>query len=159
MNIDLKAFKNETYSKIQKGSLENVKNTIYKSYERGCHIEITTLVVTGINDDFNELKDIADYISSIDKNIPWHISRYYPNYNYDEPPTDMDFMIKVYEMATQKLNFVYTGNIPSNYPGSQTNCPSCSELIIDRNGYFTKIQNLKKGGLCGNCNTPLYIAN
>ena len=91
MNIDLKTFNEDTYKKVQKGNLTDILNTIKISHEKGCSIEITTLVVSGINDNFEEMKDIINFIASVDKNIPWHISRYYPNYKYEKPATSIEF--------------------------------------------------------------------
>ncbi len=80
MNIDLKTFREDTMKKVQKARLADVLATIRLVHERGCHIELTTLVVTGINDNMAEMRDIIEFIASVDRAIPWHISRYYPNY-------------------------------------------------------------------------------
>ena len=157
MNIDLKSFRDVTYKKVQNGKLNNVLETIQRVYER-CHLEITTLIVTGVNDDINEMKDIISWISSIDRNIPWHISRYYPNYKYDAPSTDIDFMLKVYDEAVKSLNFVFCGNISGSYGRSDTICPSCKTTVISRMGYLVSIKALKEGN-CGVCGCELKIQN
>ncbi|MFC1669022.1 AmmeMemoRadiSam system radical SAM enzyme [Spirochaetota bacterium] len=156
VNIDLKSYREQTYKKIQKGNLADVKNTIEVSHNMGISIEITTLIVTGLNDDLDEMKDIINYISSVDRDIPWHISRYFPNYNYNKPATDIKFIYKVYEEALKKLNFVYCGNIPSGDAGNNTICPSCSKKVISRSGYSTTIDSLNNGK-CGECGTDLKI--
>jgi pyruvate formate lyase activating enzyme len=156
MNIDLKAYKEETYKRVQKARLEDVKNTIVRAYEKNCHIEITTLIVTGINDNMDEMKEIINFISSIDKNIPWHISRYYPNYKYEKPATSIDFIREVYEQATEKLNFVYCGNVPFDFPGNKTICPSCGVVAIDRSGYLTRVESLNDSK-CGECGAFLNV--
>ncbi|HOT44336.1 MAG TPA: AmmeMemoRadiSam system radical SAM enzyme [Spirochaetota bacterium] len=156
MNIDLKTFREETMKKVQKARLPDVLATIRLARERGCHIELTTLVVTGINDDMDEMKDIIDFIVSVDKNIPWHISRYYPNYQYDRHATDVSFMMKVHEEAEKKLSFVYCGNVSSNERGHDTHCPSCGTTVIGRTGYFTRIEHLKNGA-CAKCGHDLGI--
>ena len=156
MNIDLKSFNESTYKRIQKAELESVKKTIEISYKNGVSIEITTLIVTGINDDLDEMKDIISFISSIDKNIPWHISRYYPNYKYDKTSTDIDFIYKVYNEAIEKLNFVYCGNVPAGSKGNDTICPSCGNVVISRSGYNTKV-GLMRDGKCDKCGTDLRI--
>lgn len=158
MNIDLKTFREETMRKVQKARLSDVCDTIRTVHGRGCHVELTTLVVTGINDDMDEMRDIIDFISSIDKNIPWHISRYYPNYQYDQHATDVSFIMKVREEAEKKLNFVYCGNVSSNDAGHDTRCPSCGETVISRIGYSTRIDNLS-GRACSRCGFDLGIIN
>ncbi len=150
MNIDLKTFKEDTYKKIHKAGLADIKASIETAFSKGCHIEITTLIVTGVNDDMDEMMAIADYIASIDKNIPWHISRYYPNYKYDKPETSLDFLLGVYKAASGKLNFVYTGNIPYNASGSDTVCSSCGNVLIRRKGYSIEIKGMKNNK-CGKC--------
>jgi pyruvate formate lyase activating enzyme len=156
MNIDLKTFREDTYRKVNKAGLADIKKTIETAFIAGCHIEITTLIVTGINDSMDEMMDIADYISSIDKNIPWHISRYYPNYKYNKPETSIDFILDVYKAASVKLNYVYTGNIPYHAGGSDTNCSSCGNLLIKRKGYSTEITGLKNSK-CGKCGVDSKI--
>jgi len=156
MNIDLKSFREDTMRKVQKASLPDVLATIQTAHARGCHIELTTLVVTGINDDMDEMNDIIDFIASVDKNIPWHISRYYPNYKYDRQATDVQFMMKAHEEAEKKLNFVYCGNVSSDERGHDTHCPSCKTTVISRSGYYTRIENLK-GGSCSRCGYDLGI--
>ena len=156
MNIDLKSFREDTMRKVQKASLPDVLATIKTAHARGCHIELTTLVVTGINDDMNEMNDIIDFIASVDKNIPWHISRYHPNYKYDRQATDVQFMMKVHEKAENKLNFVYCGNVSPGERGHDTHCPSCKTTVISRSGYFIRIENLN-GGACSHCGFDLGI--
>ncbi|MCP4138339.1 MAG: AmmeMemoRadiSam system radical SAM enzyme [bacterium] len=156
MNIDLKAFKPETYKKVQKGNLEAVLETIKTAYEKGCHVEITTLIVTGVNDTIEEMTDIIDFIASIDKNIAWHISRYHPSYKYTKSATDIDFILNVHNEGMKKLNFVYCGNVPSSYGGSDTVCPSCHTVVVSRSGYFTRVEFLQDGK-CSKCGTVLGI--
>jgi pyruvate formate lyase activating enzyme len=156
MNIDLKSFRDETYRTVQKGKLPDVLDTIRLSHERGCHIELTTLVVTGMNDDPAEMRGIIDFIASVDPAIPWHISRYYPNYRYDRPATDVSFMMKVLEEAEAKLHYVYCGNVPAGGRGHDTRCPSCNTTVIRRSGYHTRIVSME-GGRCGACGGDLRI--
>lgn len=155
MNIDLKSFQEDTYKRVQKGRLSDVLQTIQTAHER-CHVEITTLIVTGINDTIDEMRSIIDWISSLDKNIPWHISRYYPSYKYNAPATDVDFMLEVYDESIKKLNYVFCGNISGSYGRSDTSCPSCQSVVISRSGYFTSINNLANGK-CGSCGYDLKI--
>jgi len=150
MNIDLKCYNNDTYSKKLKGGLDPVKDTIKTAYEKGCFIEITTLIVPGINDNINELIEIAEFIASIDKRIPWHLSRYHPSYKYNESSTDIDFITKVWESAIKILDYVFTGNINPSDAKSDTLCPKCNAVLISRRGYSTAIRDLVNGR-CGKC--------
>ncbi len=155
MNIDLKSFRSATYRKVQKGGLDDVLATIRTASKR-CHVELTTLVVTGINDDIGEMRDIINWIAGLDRSIPWHISRYYPNYKYDAPATDIDFMLKVCDEAMNRLDYVYCGNIAGSYGHSDTLCPSCKKTVIRRTGYHVKVEALE-GTACAHCGARLKI--
>lgn len=110
MNIDLKSSSNKYYRDICGGDLTPVLNTIKISAE-SCHVEITNLLVTCENDNLDEVKSIAQFLNSIDRNIPLHLTRYFPRYKFDNPPTDMKFMLKAKETASAYLNRVCLGNI------------------------------------------------
>lgn len=109
INIDLKAFDDEYY-RACKGHLQPVIDTIKTSYKE-CHIEITTLLVTGKNDNIETVKKIAEFISQIDENIPLHLSRYFPRYQYTNPPTDLKIMKESQKIASKFLKNVYLGNV------------------------------------------------
>lgn len=156
MNIDLKCYDESNYKKIHKGGLEPVKNTIKTAHAKGCHVEVTTLIVTGINDNLDEMIETAEFIASVNKGIPWHVSRYHPSYKYNEPSTSVELVIDVYEAASEILDFVFTGNLHGISTGSDTICPSCKNLIISRSGYHTVIKDLK-GSSCGNCGYNLGV--
>ncbi len=137
-NIDLKAYTEENYKKLG-GRLKPVLETIAAFKNAGIHIEITTLLVTGLNDRMEELESLVKWIEKLDKNIPLHISRYFPQYHYQEPPTDLHFMEAVKKMASSYLHYVYLGNIPGE---SSTFCPKCKNLLIERINYQTNIKGL-----------------
>lgn len=109
MNIDLKGFSDEYYKECS-GHIQPVLETIKISAEK-CHVEITTLLVTGKNDNIETIEAIAKYISTIDDNIPLHLSRYFPKYQYNNPPTDIRFMKQAEKAASKYLKKVYLGNI------------------------------------------------
>ena len=110
MNIDLKSFNQDFYKKECRGDLDYVKRTIEEAYKK-CHVEITTLLISGFNDSMKEVEEIAAYLSSLDKSIPLHLSRYFPNYKMDRPPTDISVMIKAKDIAKKYLDYVYLGNV------------------------------------------------
>ncbi len=112
MNIDLKSFNEEFYNKICKAKLKPVLETIKLAHEKGIHIEITTLIVPNENDSIEELEKIAKFISGIDKNIPWHISRFFPMYQMnDREETSLDILKKAETIGKKYLNHVYLGNV------------------------------------------------
>jgi pyruvate formate lyase activating enzyme len=112
MNIDLKSFSEEFYNKICKAKLKPILDTIKKAHKKGIHIEITTLIVPGENDSEEELEAIAKFIASVDKNIPWHISRFFPNYKMENKSiTHMDTLNKAYKIGKKYLINVHLGNI------------------------------------------------
>jgi pyruvate formate lyase activating enzyme len=160
MNIDLKTFDKNTFAKIHKGKLKDVIKTIESVYASGCHLEITTLIVTGVNDTIEEMRGIIDFIKGIDKSLPWHISRYFPAWRYNAPPTDFDFISRVYEEASQSLKFVYCGNTRGRDIGNDTLCPDCGALLVRRSGFVSEIKFLTaspSGAVCAKCGAGVNI--
>ena len=152
-NIDLKSNNTEFYRKELNGDLETVKNFIMKAASK-IHVEITTLVIPGKNDSEEEIMESASFIASINKNIPYHLSCYFPSYKYTIPPTPASRVTALAKLASEKLNYVYTGN--TGYLDSYTRCPSCGEILVSRTGYSAHISNLqdKKCIKCG-CETGI----
>ena len=154
MNIDLKSFSDDFYKKECSGALENVISTIELA-SKHCHVEVTTLLITSHNDTEEEVRSIAKFISGVDKNIPLHLSRYYPNYKFEVEETDIDNMKSLSDIAKEYLNYVYIGNVLE--VDNNTYCPACDSLIIERNVYDAVDKNL--GDVCKSCGEKLYIVN
>jgi pyruvate formate lyase activating enzyme len=133
-NVDLKSFKPEYYKKVLKGNLEDVLDTIKRLHDVGIWQEITTLVVPGDNDSDEELSKIAEFIASVGVEIPWHITRFHPDYKVtNKPPTPIETMIKAYEIGKKAgLKYVYLGNVAMPVI---TYCPKCGEELIVRTIY------------------------
>lgn len=110
MNIDLKSYSAKYYNYLCGGTLEPVLKTI-ETAAKYCHVEITTLLVTGENDNLEEVEKIAKFLSSINNDIPLHLSRYFPQYKLSNPPTDINFMWKAEDMAKKYLHKVILGNV------------------------------------------------
>jgi pyruvate formate lyase activating enzyme len=110
-NIDLKSFNEETYRKCLKGDLKTALEFIKLAHKTGVHIEITTLVVPGLNDSTDELAAAAQFIAGVDSKIPWHLTAYHPDFRWNAPPTDPAFLIRAAKEAEKKLSRVHTGNI------------------------------------------------
>ena len=108
-NIDLKGFTPEWYGRLG-GDLETVKRSIALAAER-CHVEVTTLLIPGENDSEEEIRSLAQWLASVDRNIPLHLSRFFPRYRMtDKPPTTVERMYRLAGVAGEYLSFVYTGN-------------------------------------------------
>ena len=114
-NVDLKCFSAETYKKIlgygAQNTFEAVLNFIVLAHKKGIHLEITTLVVPGLNDSEEELALTTEFIESIDNRIPWHLTAYHPDYRWNAPPTSPAFLFTAAEKARKKLRHVHLGNI------------------------------------------------
>lgn len=156
MNIDLKAFRDEFYKKLCKARLRPVLDTIQEAYKRGIWLEVTTLVIPGLNDSDGELKDIATFIASIDQNIPWHISAFYPAYKMtDVPPTSRSALERAYDIGRAAgLHFVYVGNV-RDLKRSATYCPKCRSPLIRRDGFHSSIEPAFRKAACTNCETKI----
>jgi pyruvate formate lyase activating enzyme len=136
-NIDLKAFTEDFYKNLIGARLKPVLDSIKLYHELGIFIEITTLVIPGKNDSEKELTQIAEFISSIDKNIPWHVSRFHPDYKMLDaeitPEKTLFNAVKIGKKAG--LKYIYAGNLPDN-DFESTYCPKCNKKIIERHGFF-----------------------
>ncbi len=154
-NIDLKGFNADTLSAFTGASLVHVCDAIALAAEH-THLEITTLIVPGVNDTMAELRQIASFIASISPDIPWHITRYYPNYRYDRAPTGIELIENAWEMAREKLHYVYCGNYPVKPEGADTICPNCGSHVIVRKGYSVDLSALS-GSCCSKCSEKIPV--
>ena len=152
INIDLKSFSDNYYKNLCGAKLAPVLDTIeYIANNTNIWLEITTLVVPGQNDTDDELRQIAGFIAGLNCDIPWHISRFYPQYKYiDSPPTSGKALQRTYEIAKKVgLHYVYIGNFPTA-KGENTYCPGCKKALIERSGY-TITFNAIEDGACPQC--------
>lgn len=148
MNVDVKAFKDKYYRETCNGRLEPVLRTVEIAFQ-ACHIELTTLLVPGLNDSPEEIEELVDWVAALDKDIPLHFSRYFPNYKFNLEPTPLSSLKKAEEIARKKLPYVYLGNVVEPDAGN-TYCPECGQELIKRVGYNTRILGLGKNH-CRNC--------
>ncbi len=152
INVDLKSF-SDYYKKICKANLQPVLDAIsYIAKETDIWLEITTLIVPGQNDGEDELKKIADFIvTNASADVPWHVSRFYPNYKYlAGEPTPVETLEKAYKIGKAAgLKYVYVGNIPGA-KGENTFCHNCGKLLIERVG-FQVIANRTFKSCCPEC--------
>ena len=153
-NIDLKSFNDAFYRKLCKGRLEPVLKSIELMKKLGIWVEVTTLVVPGENDSAEEFKKIAEFLAGIDPAIPWHISRFYPQYQMEGvSSTPMATLNRAYDIGKGSgLRYVYLGNVMGK--GSDTECPQCGQVLIERVGYTIRKQKIKEGR-CPHCQSPV----
>ena len=135
VNVDLKFFKEESYKKNCAGALAPVLDSIRLMKELAIWIEVTTLIIPDENDSEEELGNIAKFIAGLDKNIPWHISRFHPDYKFTQYPATSDTALKKAQELGRKagLNYIYVGNVWGW--GNDTYCPACKKLLIKREGF------------------------
>jgi pyruvate formate lyase activating enzyme len=155
VNIDLKAFRDATYKSVCGARLRPVLDTIQRMHELAIWIEVTTLLIPGLNDSEAELKEIAQFIHDMDPGIPWHISRFYPTYRMtDRPPTSVESIEKAREIGIETgLRYVYPGNVPGS-DGESTFCHQCGTRVIHRQGYQI-IENRLEEGKCPDCGAEI----
>ena len=164
INIDLKGWTEEFYQKICKARLSVVKENIKLWKEKGVWVEITTLLIPSRNDKDNELEGMAQFLASVDTEMPWHLSRFFPQYKMtDGEVTTEDVLLRAYEAGKKAgLKYVYIGNLPhlplrqtgrqAGVPDDNTYCPKCSTKVLERDGMALIKNNFKKGP-CPKCNS------
>jgi len=149
-NIDLKGFSEEFYRKYTGAKLKPVLENISYMRSLGIWIEVTTLLIPGLNDSEEELVNIAQFLKGVSIEIPWHISAYFPNYKSTIPPTSPAKVLKAVNIGKKiGLKYVYGGNIYSS-DAENTKCPKCGENIIIRKDYSI-FRNDIENNLCKNC--------
>jgi pyruvate formate lyase activating enzyme len=149
-NIDLKAFNEEFYHKEIGGKLGDVKRFLEQA--AACiHLEVTTLVIPTKNDAEAEIEALARFLASLNPAIPYHLSCYYPTYQYTIQPTEPEQLDKLAQLAARHLTYVYQGNV--GFKETNTYCPVCHTLLIKRTGYRVTVEGLVKRDFTGEDST------
>jgi pyruvate formate lyase activating enzyme len=148
-NIDLKGFTPDFYRKVCKGKLDPVLNTLKILKQEGVWLEITNLIVPGLNDDFKRIEEMCKWISKdLGKDVPLHFSRFHPDYKMtDGQATPMETLEKAKKIAEKYLDYVYIGNVAGE---SNTICPNCKSVNI-RRSMLSLIENKLVNGKCFKC--------
>lgn len=155
-NIDLKAFNNNFYRKLTGSDIEPVKNSLKQIAREGKHLEVTTLIIPGQNDKESEMQLQSEWIAGeLGKNVPLHLSKYFPMHKRDDPATSQETLNSLFEIASKNLNHVYMGNTVSD-SGQNTCCPECGQTVTIRSGYNTRLLNLDSKGRCTKCGKLVY---
>ena len=150
-SVDLKAFNDKFFIEYTKSRLDPVKQALLNMVKAEKHVEITNLVIPGLNDDPDEFEQMVKWIKvNLGKNIVLHISKYYPTYKLNIEPTPVEKMLELHAIAKQYLNHVFLGNVMLP-DGNNTQCPKCNEVLINRSGYYTKRESISSEGKCLKC--------
>jgi pyruvate formate lyase activating enzyme len=154
-NIDLKAYTDRFYAEQCGAHLKPVLKTLQKMQKKGIWLEVTTLLIPGLNDSPEELRQLARFLAELDPEIPWHISRFHPTYRLtDRPSTPVETLHMAREIGQEAgLHYVYTGNVPGD-DGENTYCHRCKGLLIQRFAFTIQVRALE-GGKCAHCGTRL----
>ena len=156
MNIDVKAFTEDFYQKVAHGSLAPVLDTAEKAKEFGCHVEITTLLIPGLNDSEGEIKRLVEWVASaLGRDTPVHFSRYFPNYKMKIESTPIEVLERAREIALEKLDYVYLGNLGRG-EYLNTFCPSCKSTVVVRDRGPVDTSGLE-GNQCIQCGYKLNL--
>jgi len=150
-NVDVKGFSKKFYSGTCRARLEPVLQTCERMHETGIHLELTYLIIPGLNDDDEQLRAFCTWAAGVDCDIPIHFSRFHPDWRMlDRPATPLDTLKKARHLAMQAgMRYVYVGNVVSEY--ENTFCPDCGAIIIERSGFRIN----KRGKTCPDCG---YVA-
>ena len=155
-NVDLKSFSNDFYTRYCNGRLEPVKQTLKRMVELGLLVEVTTLVIPGLNDNPDELGQMADFIArDLGTSTPWHLSRFHPAYQMQQLElTPVESLETACDIAVSAgLVYVYTGNVPG--ARENTCCPSCGRTVVKRHGF--SVENLlTQTNKCPGCGSTVF---
>lgn len=151
VNIDIKAFADNFYKEICSARLKPVLESVRLMKALGVWVEVATLIIPGLNDQPQELRDIAQFINDVGAEIPWHVTQFYPTYRMmDKSRTPLETLRMAREIGIEQgLRYVYAGNVPGE-DGENTYCHACGALLIERYG-FSLLQNRSENGNCPLC--------
>jgi pyruvate formate lyase activating enzyme len=151
-NIDLKSFSDGLYQRVCGGRLQPVLDTMRAIHDAGAWEEVTSLIIPGLNDSEQEVRAMAHFVASIDPEMPWHVSRFFPMYHMlDRPVTPAAWIEMAVRIGHEEgLLHVYSGNLPGHDEASDTMCPLCGTTVIERHGYSVTA---RTGLTCPTCGT------
>jgi len=159
INVDLKSIDREFYQKNCGAKLEPILENLKTLKKAGIHLEITTLIIPGLSDDYGMLKSLTEFIAlELGSDVPWHVSKFSPDISWKLKTTPATFEETIFEACdigkNAGLKYVYAGNLPGDQR-ENTYCPVCGQLIIRRFGYV--IERLDHHGRCAHCDKNLDI--
>jgi pyruvate formate lyase activating enzyme len=139
INVDLKSMRPDFYKRVCKGKLEPVLETIRTLAHSSVHLELTTLLIPGLNDSDEELQDLIDFVAGLNPRIPLHFSAFHPDHKMrDRERTPEDLLLHARQLAREKLDYVFLGNVALEAM-ADTRCPNCGNVLIVRDWYRTRV--------------------
>ncbi len=149
MNIDLKAFTDGFYRTVARARLQAVLRSIAAAVEAGVHVELSVLLIPGLNDSEREVRALARWVAGLDRRLPVHLARYFPAYRLSLPPTPLETLRRAAGVAAEVLDHVYLNNT-AGADATDTRCARCRTLLVRRRGYAVEPVGLV-GGACAGC--------
>ncbi len=157
INLDIKSFNGQVHKKFTGASLKPVLRNAKKIHLHKTHLEITYLIVNGVNDPIQEFEAFIHWVrTELSPDIPLHLSRYFPRHEYLAPATSVDVLCQFAELASKELSYVYLGNMNSD-KFRDTYCKKCGALLIERSGFTAQSIGLSSDNACKKCNTKLIV--
>lgn len=155
LNVDIKTMRQEFHDQLTGGKTEPVLETCKRAKARA-HVEITNLIVPGYNDSAQDFEDLGSWVSeNLGRDTPVHVSAYFPKHKLQVPPTPLSTVRAAKHVLDRYLDFVYMGNVSTD-EASDTRCPQCGSVLIERVGHHARIVGLA-GTRCANCQTGIHI--
>ncbi len=149
LNVDVKSMEDTFYRQQCHATLEPVLRFCRQARTAGCHLELTNLVIPGLNDRPELFDRLADWVAeTLGPKTPLHLSAYHPDFRTSEPPTPIGTLIDAQARCRAKLSYVYVGNVASDQ-GHDTICPDCGATLVTRSGYRTKMTGIRSGACAG----------
>jgi len=140
------------------GQLSRVLEGIRMAVEMGFWVEVVTLVVPGFNDSDEELWQAAEFLASVSRDIPWHVTAYHKDYKMtDSDNTPPQTLLRAASVGKEAgLRYVYAGNLPGRVRNLEsTFCPACGEPLVERLAYRIEQYRIQPGGRCPQCSTAI----
>ena len=153
LNIDIKSMDDAFYRRRCGGGGAPPRHFAVQAKTVGCHVEITNLLIPGLNDDPGNIAALAAWVDGeLGPLTPLHLSAYHPQYKMKTPATPPEALARAYEICRERLPYVYLGNVRAER-GQDTTCPGCDAVLVSRNGYTARVEGISAGE-CTGCGRP-----